>query len=179
MKTKVINFYAGPGTGKSTTASALFAELKYQNLNVEYVTEYAKELTWAGAGPKYFEAQDMIHGMQHFRIMSVAKSGVDIIITDSPLLLGLVYMPADYPQPSLALQIREAYARYDNLDIFIRRNKPYNPKGRYQSEAEARAKDDEILEMLQREKISFHTLEFRRRNVDDMLDLMRDRQWVQ
>lgn len=28
MKTKVINFYAGPGAGKSTNAAGLFYEMK-------------------------------------------------------------------------------------------------------------------------------------------------------
>jgi replication-associated recombination protein RarA len=31
MKTKVINLFGGPGTGKSTTAAALFAELKFRS----------------------------------------------------------------------------------------------------------------------------------------------------
>jgi len=42
MKTKVINLFAGPGAGKSTTAAGLFAEMKRANVDVELVTEYVK-----------------------------------------------------------------------------------------------------------------------------------------
>ena len=38
---KVINLYGGPGTGKSTTAAALFALIKREGYNVELVTEFA------------------------------------------------------------------------------------------------------------------------------------------
>jgi predicted ATPase len=43
---KVINLYGGPGTGKSTTAAALFALMKREGYNVELVTEFAKDLVW-------------------------------------------------------------------------------------------------------------------------------------
>lgn len=177
MKTKVVNLYGGPGTGKSTTASALFAELKYRQINCEYVTEYAKEAAWEKRGPKFFEAQDFIHGNQHFRLMNVA-SEVDLVITDSPLLLGLVYMQKDYPQPSLAHQIREAHRRYDNLNIFLVRNKPYNPKGRYQDESTAREKDVEIKNMLDDEREPHTILDFGRSNVDTICDILLNRGWI-
>jgi adenylylsulfate kinase-like enzyme len=38
MKTVAINFYGGPGSGKSTMAAAVFAELKSRNVEVELVT---------------------------------------------------------------------------------------------------------------------------------------------
>lgn len=178
-KTKVVNLFGGPGAGKSTIASGLFYKLKMANIDCEYVTEYAKELTWWGAGPRVFAAQDMIHGMQHFRMLTVADSGVPLIITDSPLLLGLVYMPGDYPQQSLKPQIREAVARYENLNIFLRRTKPYNPKGRYQDESQARNVDVQIGWMLEREQIPFELLEFNSGTVDTIFSLMVEKNILQ
>ena len=43
---KVINFYGGPGTGKSVQAAATYCALKKQGLNCELVTEYAKDKLW-------------------------------------------------------------------------------------------------------------------------------------
>lgn len=177
MKTKVVNYYAGPGCGKSTTAAALFAELKYQNINCEMILEYAKDAAWEKRGPKVFRAQEYIFGKQHFRMARVADE-VELLVTDSPLMLGLVYMPKDFPQPSLGGLIVESYHLYDNLNIFLRRNKPYNPKGRNQNEAEARVKDVEILEMLHQQGVDFVSMDFGRDNIPDTISIMKDRGWI-
>lgn len=178
MKTKVVNFLAGPGTGKSTTAAALFAELKYRNINCEMILEYAKDAAWEKRGPKVFRAQEYIFGKQHFRMARVADE-VPILVTDSPLVLGLVYMPKDFAMPSLGGLIVEAFDLYDNLNIFLRRNKPYNQSGRYQNEAEAKEKDQEIIDMLVREGIDYVTMDFGRENVEATISIMRRRGWIE
>lgn len=39
----VVNLFAGPGSGKSTTAAGIFYILKSEyNINCEYVSEYAR-----------------------------------------------------------------------------------------------------------------------------------------
>ena len=43
---KVINLFAGPGTGKSTTAAGLFYKMKSKGYMVELVTEFAKDLVY-------------------------------------------------------------------------------------------------------------------------------------
>ncbi len=44
--TLVVNLLGGPGSGKSTTAADVFARLKWQDINCELVTEFAKDLVW-------------------------------------------------------------------------------------------------------------------------------------
>lgn len=132
---RIINYFAGPGTGKSTTATAVFSELKQLGVNCEYVSEYAKDATWERRGAKVFKAQEYIFGKQHFRMSRVAEE-VDIIITDSPILLSIVYLKIygdNFGMPSLVPTVKEAYRLYDNMDIFLERNKPYNPAGRNQT----------------------------------------------
>jgi len=146
-KPKTIGLYAGPGTGKSTTATAVFSELKQLGINCEYVSEYAKDATWERRGAKVFAAQEYLFAKQHFRMSRVAEE-VDIIITDSPILLSLVYMPDGFGMPSLTPTIKEAYKLYDNLDIFLERNKPYNSKGRNQSFEQAVELDSDIKGVL-------------------------------
>ena len=46
MKTLHINLWAGPGTGKSTMAAGIFAALKWNKIDCELVSEYAKQIVW-------------------------------------------------------------------------------------------------------------------------------------
>ncbi len=168
---KIVNIYGGPGTGKSTCAGALFADLKYSGENVEYIQEYAKDAAWEKRGPKVFEAQEYIFGKQHFRMARVADD-VDYLVTDSPILLGLAYMPIDFYLPSLPLVIKEAYDNYDNLDIFLVRKKAYNPKGRNQNEAEARELDVKINLILDKFSIPYHIIPGEREAIKLIRELM-------
>jgi len=102
---------------------------------------------------------------------------VDFAITDSPIFLSIVYSKPGY-LPSLPLVIREAYDQYDNLNIFLKRNKPYNPKGRLQNEEEARQKDLEILAVLDAQGVPYHILDFDRKNVEQIIGLMQNEGWI-
>jgi len=179
-KPKVINFYGGPGSGKSTTAAAMFAELKYRGFNTEYVQEYAKDATWEKRGEKVFAAQDYIFGKQHFRLARVA-SEVDFVVTDSPLLLSLVYTPMDFPMPSFTFMVKEAYDMYDNLNVFLMRNKPFQQAGRNQNETEARVLDINIREMLEDcvGLAELFILPFSRMNPMQVVDIMRGKGWIE
>ena len=98
-------------------------------------------------------------------------------MTDSPLLLGLVYMPEDFPLPSLRTVIREAYCMYENLDVFLVREKAYNPLGRFQTEDEAKGLDTEIRDMLIANDVKFETVPGGVNVVRDVFELIRNRGW--
>lgn len=172
--TKIINLYGGPGTGKSTTAAALFAEMKFRGVNCEYIQEFAKDKAWEfgnmQGSPKILDAQEFIFAEQHFRIRRCATE-VDLLITDSPLLLGLVYTREDFPLPSLRAVIREAHDLYDNLNIFLTREKPYNPAGRFQTEEEAKLKDVEIRNMLDEQLQPHYVVKSNREAISTIADL--------
>lgn len=154
-KTRVVNLYGGPGTGKSTTAAGVFNVLKKTGVNIEYVQEYAKDLAWefaqdireTGKSPKHFQAQEMIFAQQNWRMRRL-DGQVDLIVTDGPFVLGLAYLNIDFPMPSLRKVLLEAHSCYDNLDIFLERCKPYNSAGRSQTEAEAKELDGVIKSIL-------------------------------
>jgi nicotinamide riboside kinase len=152
MKTKVINFYGGPGSGKSTMAAGLFSKLKFAGVNCEYVQEYAKDIAWEfndlkDKPLKLLEAQEYIFAKQHYRMRRLSD-GVDLIITDSPLLLGLVYMSKDFALPSLKNVVKEANDLYDNRNFLLTRQKKYNPMGRFQTEEQALEIDVKINKFL-------------------------------
>lgn len=139
--TKVINFCGAPGAGKSTHAAALFALMKQNDMNVELVTEYAKDVTWKET-PKILENQLYVFAKQQNRMHHLVGK-VDYIITDSPLLLSLHYGTAPYA--SFRQLVKEVYDSFDNITFLVTRTKPYNPKGRSQTMEQS----DEIAWKLQ------------------------------
>lgn len=142
---KVINLLSGPGAGKSTTAAGLFYQMKLKGINVELITEYAKDMTWE---ERYntLSNQLYIFAKQYSRQLRV-KNKVDYIVTDSPLLLSLIYTPKNYPG-SFELMVMDFWNEFDNYNFFIRREKKYNPIGRNQTEDEAKDIDIKIWNML-------------------------------
>src|ERR1019366_4915437 len=109
--------------------AALFAELKYQGFNTEMIPEFAKDAAWEGRGDKFFKAQSYIFGCQSFRVDSIIDE-VSFAVTDSPVLQSLIYIPDDYSKPALRKLVREHHDAHESIDVFLTRNKPYNPKGR-------------------------------------------------
>lgn len=139
--TKVINLFAGPGAGKSTTAAALFVELKRRDLKCELVTEYAKDMTYERRS-NILADQLYILAKQSRRIDRL-KGVVDYIVTDSPLLLGLMYVPTNY-YPSYRNLVLEVFNSSENCNFYIKRVKKYQSYGRSQTEEEAKIIDQRI-----------------------------------
>lgn len=143
---KVINLFGGPGSGKSSTAYGLSHKLKYLGVNMEYVSEQAKSFTWE-ARHRTLKCQPYVTAKQ-FRDLWRLKNQVDVAVTDSPLLLGMVYGMDDGWPPSYYQWVMDQFRTFDNLNFFLVRNKPYLKSGRNQSEEEARQIDFEISKML-------------------------------
>ena len=78
MKTKVINLYGGPSSGKSTQASGLFYKMKQQGYNVELVNEFAKECVWEDNVPM-LKDQLWVLAHQHRKLVRL-RDKVDYII---------------------------------------------------------------------------------------------------
>jgi nicotinamide riboside kinase len=137
--TILINLYGGPGSGKSTIAAHTFALLKHSGVNSEYVQEYAKDLVWADT-PATLDYPIALFGEQHTRIARLWDK-VDVIVTDSPILLCAYYagtVERVYnSEPFQALALHEDARFRPALNAWIRREKPYEPAGRVQSEAQA------------------------------------------
>lgn len=146
QKTIVINFYGGPGSGKSTTAAQVFSFLKWRGVNCELVTEFAKDKTWEES-LRSLEHQEYIFGKQKHRLWRVAKH-VPLIVTDAPLGHSLVY-GRDVAKDSFVQLIKDSIDDFENLDVFLIRQKGYNPKGRSQTLEQAEALDKTILSLLE------------------------------
>jgi hypothetical protein len=154
--TDVINLYGGPGSGKSTTAAGVFHALKLRGVRAELVTEFAKDLTWE-KHQRALEDQLYVFAEQ-FRRMYRCAGQVDVLVTDSPLPLSLVYKVPDYPL-NLERVVLEAHQCFNNYDFLLNRVKPFAQYGRNQNEEQARAIDRNIRKVLLTHNIKADTLD--------------------
>jgi hypothetical protein len=152
----VINLFAGPGAGKSTTAAGLFHEMKLKGYDCELITEYPKDLVYQQRWNMFYEQTD-IFSEQHHRQRRLVQYGVKYCITDAPLLLCHLYVHDEYYKNLLPL-VNEAFNSFDNINIFLRRTKKYNPKGRNQTEEESKEKDLQALDVLFDQKQKFYMI---------------------
>lgn len=137
----VVNFFGGPGAGKSTAASGLFHEMKRHWVEAEYVPEYAKELVWSDS-THMLSQQNKVFAEQEHRLHRL-RGKVEVAISDSPLLLSSFYGPSTYPA-SFHQYVFDFFSFYDNINIVVRRSYKYALTGRLQGEKEA---DRVALEM--------------------------------
>lgn len=142
----VVNLYGAPGAGKSTGAAYVFSQLKMRGINAELVTEFAKDKVWEES-KAVFQNQAYIFGKQYFRISRV-QDKVDVVITDSPILLSPFYAHDPVLGEEFDRLVTKVSKSYDTMNVFINRTKPYNGTGRFQTEAESDTLSSELREFL-------------------------------
>jgi len=148
--TIIINLYGGPGTGKSTTSADLFAQLKREGVNAELVSEYVKQWAWERRKPVNYD-QFYFFGKQSRKEYSLFDQ-VDVVVTDSPVPICAYYAKAfgTPKQAELFVEMTKVYYQmcendgHTHVHYFLNRVKPYNPSGRFQTEAQAKQIDFEM-----------------------------------
>ena len=148
----VVNLFGGPSTGKSTTAAGVFSLLKLHNINTELVTEFAKDLVWEERF-RTFKNQHYLFSKQQHRLWRI-RDKVDVIITDSPILLSVVYKQ-ELSSDIFKQFVLEEFNSYNNMNFFLNRSKQYNKVGRNQNEQEAKRLDKEIIKVLDKHNINY------------------------
>tara|TARA_R110002074_G_scaffold308467_1_gene479266 strand:+ start:1816 stop:2364 length:549 start_codon:yes stop_codon:yes gene_type:complete len=156
---KVINFYGGPGVGKSTKAAGMFYKMQLAGHSVELVNEFAKECVWEDNVPML---QDQLYMLahQHRKILRL-QGKVDYVVTDSPVLLSGIYRElydgALYSNliDKLAL---ECYNKYDNINFMLDRPDTFTQTGRAQDEQGCVSIDHAILELFKDQNLPFFWL---------------------
>lgn len=165
-KTMVINFFGGPGAGKSTAALITAGELKkHKDLTVEYVSEFAKDLIYEGKVELLngtVKNQRYLYEKQKERIDRLLGK-VDIIITDSPIILSHVYLKEKgKAADEFKKQMLADNSKYINFNVCIERaSDAFEQEGRIHDENQSKALDNTIEDFLKSNKIFYvkHTHE--------------------
>ena len=149
----IVNLFGVPGAGKSTGAAYIFSQLKMRGINAELITEFAKDKVWEN-NEKVFKNQLYLFGKQSFRISRV-QDEVDVIVTDSPLLLSILYNQTPILGENFNQLVYDVFNSYNNINYLIKRTKPYNPAGRLQTEEESDALAEPLISLLKKENINY------------------------
>ena len=133
----ILNLFASPSSGKSTTAAYIFSQLKmHTEKKVELVGEYAKELIYRG-NEVQLSNQIYLMGNQYRKLKDLERNGIEICISDSPLSMQLAYCKHLSYYPELAALSNKLNEEFNNINIFIKRVKKYQGYGRTQTEEES------------------------------------------
>jgi len=141
-----INLMGGASCGKSTTASFVKAEMSYRGYDIEFIEEQIKDWTYYGRVPQSCDSFSL-QGKQMEKEDIRLRSGVDYVVSDSPLFLQYFYawyhkVPMQKP---MMLASKEFDKMYEPLYIFIERHDDhYNEVGRYEKLEEAKRIDELI-----------------------------------
>lgn len=166
---QIVNLFGGPGAGKSTTAAGLFYEMKKRRIEVELVTEYAKDMVWEGRH-NILDDQIYIFAKQQRRIARLRDHRVDWVITDSPIALGLVYLREGVLSSNFPGLVMEVFNSFDNYNFLLQRNFEYNPVGRNQKDVEeAQVYDRKVTALLNTFNVPFQSILGGERAVDRIL----------
>jgi hypothetical protein len=155
--TTVVNFYAGPGAGKSVMATSVFSSIKKKHIRAEYVSEVAKQWAWEKRQPVSFD-QFYLFGQQS-RSEYTKFGQVDYLITDSPVPL-CAYFTKVYGTLRQRETLKNMAFTYLEMcekesvihkHFFLERIHAYDPQGRFQTEEEAVAMDEDQFRFFQAE----------------------------
>jgi len=159
----IINFFGGPGIGKSTQSAELFTLMKKNHMDVELTFEYPKIVAWE-ENYSTIKDQFFITANQH-RNISRLYGKVKYILVDSPIILGTVYKniyndkpeyPGTFYGDSFDYFIYSLFKKYDSLNIFLERDdKSFNQNGRFQNLEQSKKIDNTIKENLKNYNIPF------------------------
>jgi hypothetical protein len=148
-KPLMVSLWAPPGVGKSTTAALVFNVLKNRGHRAELVLEFAKDITYE-QNWKAFQDSFYVTANQERRNSRLVGE-VDIIVTDSPPGLGLLYC-----QPSETDILRDMVLhyrqRYENMDWLLIRDpdRPYQRYGRTQTLEQSIALEGDLVRHMKR-----------------------------
>ena len=177
--TKIVNFFGGPGAGKSTITSGVFYELKKLGIECDNPYEFPKQVAWEDNSSQISD-QLYIFANQHRGIVR-SYGKVDFIILDSPILLSLAYKDGYNKEYPLSLygkgfdnMVLEVFSKYQNINFFIKRKEEdFQQSGRFQSYQESLEFDDKIQYILDMNGFPYYCLDVNENTVTDVVNFLK------
>jgi adenylate kinase family enzyme len=170
--TIIVGLTGAPGAGKSTGAAYIFSKLKMLGVDAELVTEFAKDKVWE-ENPTPFKNQAYMFGQQYYRL-SRCFGKVDVIITDSPLPLSILYNNDPRLNSHFDRMVITVWKRLNTRNFFLKRVKPYNPNGRNQTEEEADLLSIKTQELYKKYELPVTTLTGCAEDYDVIVNIIRE-----
>lgn len=160
----VVNLFGVPSAGKSTGAAYIFSKLKMAGINAELITEFAKDKVWENNAEAFKpDNQCYMFGEQFYK-MSRCRDKVEVLVTDSPLPLSILYNKSTVLGKEFNDTVMNCFNSFNNVSYLLLRDKPYNQKGRLQTEEEANALQSPLYALLNDYNVQYTAL---KGNVDN------------
>lgn len=140
-----------PGSGKTTMAALIFADLKMRGHLSELVQEYVKHLVWKGdietIMNQYFVSK------KQYELFKNVNGKVDFIVTDGSLIHGLYYNQSHAGNVSNVektdKKIKEYINEFENVFVFLERGSwQYEKEGRIHTEEQSVVISNELKKLL-------------------------------
>jgi hypothetical protein len=173
---KIINLFAGPGTGKTSIAAGVLYELKKRHISCDAPYEFPKVLAWDDNQSAIKDQLYVLANQHRGIVQSFGK--VEYIVMDSPILLSLIYKNyyngTEYPS-SLYTELFDKmvlgiHSQYENLNIVLKRGMGvFNKTERYQDLGQSIELDYMIVTTLDKNEIPYIELEVDENTVNRIL----------
>ncbi len=159
--TIVINFFGGPGAGKTTCALEVASELRKKGIETEFVGEVAKELIYDGKEKlldgSFVNELSML--TEKFRRINRMYGQVDVIVTDAPIRQSIIYAKEDLD--TLNMIANHLSEKFNNFNLFVERgNQEYQSRGRIHSYKESIKIDNELRKYLSDNGVNFFAIQY-------------------
>jgi hypothetical protein len=176
---KIINLFAGPGTGKTSIAAGVLYELKKRHISCDAPYEFPKVLAWDDNQSAIKDQLYVLANQHRGIVQSFGK--VEYIVMDSPILLSLIYKNyyngTEYPS-SLYTEFFDKmvlgiHSQYENLNIVLKRGMGvFNKTERYQDLGQSIELDYMIVTTLDKNEIPYIELEVDENTVNRILIML-------
>jgi len=145
-----VSFFGGPNCSKSTLAMRLTADLKSMRIEAEFAEEMVKSWAFVGTPIRGFDQFYILAKQMHREDIILRDSG-SLVVTDSPVLLGICYAKRNKMSiwPHL-MRVGLAFeSDYPSLNIFVeRKDLRYSTIGRFENYDQAKHMDELIKETM-------------------------------
>lgn len=151
----VINYFGGPGVGKSVAMARTFTDLKVRGYNVEMLSEVAKQFIYEDRMNAINNDYYLVARVNY--LLSCLNDKVDIVVMDGSILNTNIYSKwNDAYSEDFGKVVTSLFYGYDNISIYLKRDTEFKSgEGRIHSEEESKTLDKLIKEELQLREVDY------------------------